>query len=224
MKKHFCFLFLVALNFFVSCQKEVADPDMQPPTSGTGGQQVDTYMPLTKNTYWRYKDSITGTVTVMTVLDKKKAISGRTYTAVLGSNTAQTDTFYMTQQNRDYYNYVWVNNGGHSAVLVMHYLNDTASVGTTWEYLAGQGNGFAAYFKTTIVERDLTHTVLNRTYNDVIHTRMEMSYDIMGQRISAGIYEYYVAKNIGIVQVKNRLSMLGVELTTSSDLMEYQIK
>jgi hypothetical protein len=147
MKKHFCFLFLVALNFLVSCQKEVTDPDMQPPTSGTGGQQVDTYMPLTKNTYWRYKDSITSAVTVMTVLDKKKAISGRTYTAVLGSNTAQTDTFYMTQQNRDYYNYVWVNNGGHSAVLVMHYLNDTA-VGGHYLGIPGRpGQWFCGVFQ-----------------------------------------------------------------------------
>jgi hypothetical protein len=225
-KKHFCYLLSFVLITLVSCQKEVDDPDMQPPTASNGGNNSGsyTYMPLTKNTYWRYKDSITGLVTAMTVLDKKKTINGRTYTAVLGSNNTQNDTAYMTQQNREYFNYAELNNGASNGSFLFHYLNDTAAVGSNWEYLAGEGNGFPAYFKTTIIERDLTHTVLNRTYNDVIHTRMEMSYDIFGVRTPAAIYEYYVAKNVGIIQVRTRISMLGVEMTSSSDLMEYQIK
>jgi hypothetical protein len=222
MRTQFSYLLPLLCLILFSCQKEPADPDMQPGT-GTGSTDSITYLPLTKGTYWKYQDSLMGTVTTMTVLDKTKTFSGRTYTAVVGSNS-QTDTFYMTRQGADYFNYAEVNSGTSSGRFLFHYLNDTAAVGRNWEYLAGQGNGFPAYFKTTIIERNIIHTVHAKAYTQVIHTRMEMSYDIFGERTPAAIYDYYIARGIGIIQLKTTIDMLGTEMTSSSDLLEYQVK
>jgi hypothetical protein len=223
MKKSFFFLLSLLSFLLFSCQKEAGDPDFQPENGGNNPAGTDTYLPLTKSTFWKYKDSATGMITTMTVLDKTKTINGKSYTAVLGTNN-QTDTFYMTRQGADYFNYAEVSNGASSGTVLFHYLNDTAAVGRNWEYLAGQGNGFPAYFKTTIVERNRTHTVQGKAYSNVIHTRMELSYDMMGERIPAATYDYYIAKNIGIIQVKTIIDMLGASLIASNDLIEYQIK
>lgn len=181
-------------------------------------------MPLTKNNVWKFRDSTSGMLTTMTALDKTVVLNGRTFTTVVGKNTIQTDTFQMTRQGADYFNYARVDNGTSSGTFLFHYLNDTASVGKSWEYLAGEGNGIPAYFKTTILRRDFTHSVQGKTYANVIHTRMELSYDIMGNRLPAATYEYYCAKDIGIIQVKSKIDMFGIVLVASSDLMEYQVR
>jgi hypothetical protein len=224
MKKYLFYLLPLICIILFSCQKEITDPNPQTETGENGNPDTGTYLPLTKDTYWKYKDSASGAFTTLQVLDIKKVINGRTYTAVLGTDPMQTDTFYMTQQNRDYYNYAAVDNGTSSGTFLFHYLNDTAAVGRSWEYQAGQGNGVPAFFKTTIVERNLTRTVNNATYYDVIHTRMELSYDMSGQRTPAGSYEYYIAKDVGIIQVKTSIGLFGFEMIASSDLVEYEIK
>ena len=221
MRKHVAYLLSFVVILLWSCQKEVDDPNMQP---GTGTTSTGNYLPLTKDTYWKFKDSASGAFTTLTVLDKTRSINGRLYTAVLGSNTSQTDTFYMTKQGADYFEYAEAGNGTSSGMFLFHYLNDTAATGQSWEYLAGEGNGFPAYIKTTIMERGVSRTVQSKTYTDVIHTRMEMSYDISGERMSAATYDYYIANGIGIIQVKSNMDMLGVQMVASSDLVEYQVK
>lgn len=220
MKKQFRFVVPILLFVLASCQQETSDLE-QP---GSGGAGSDTYLPLTANTQWKFKDSLTSDQTTLQVLNTTKVFDGRQYTAVLGSNSQQTDTFYMAHQGADYFNYAEVDNGTSSGRFLFHFLNDTAAVGRSWEYVAGQGNGFTAYFKTTILERGISRTVGTHNFNDVIHTRMELSYDIMGERMSFGFYDYYVAKGIGIVQVKSRLGGFGAYMSTSSDIIEYQIK
>jgi hypothetical protein len=219
MKKRSFYLFPFLLLTLYSCQKEVSDPDMQPPTGST-----DSYLPLTANTYWKYQDSASGAFTTLKVLNKTKTINGKSFTAVQGTNDSQTDTSYMTRQGADYFNYAEVDNGMSSGTFLFHYLNDTAAVGRNWEYQAGQGNGFPAYFKTTIVERNITRTIRNKNFTGVIHTRMEMSYDILGARTPAATYDYYIAKGVGIIQVKTIIDMLGFNMTASSDIIEYQVK
>lgn len=223
MKTHFIYLISVLFITLSSCQKEASDPDLQPTTGGTGNTASGTYLPLTKNTFWKYLDSASGDITTMTVLGLTKTINGKLYTAVLSSNSLQTDTGYMTRQGADYFTYAEVNNGASSGNFLFHYLNDTAAVGSSWEYVAGQGNGFTAYFKTVVVERSLSRTVHGKSYANVIHTRMYLSYDL-GERVDAGYYDYYIAKDVGIIQAKGNLGMFGTQFTVSSDLIDYQIK
>jgi hypothetical protein len=223
MKTRVVYLLFILLVALSSCQKEVTDPNLESSNGDTGNTAI-TFLPLTKNTYWKYQDSASGDVTTMTVLDQTKTINGRLFTAVLGSNSIQADTVYMAKQDHDYFTYAEVNNGTSSGTLLFHFLNDTAAVGQSWEYLAGQGNGFTAYFKTTVVERSLSRTVHGKTYTNVIHTTMELSYDIGGQRLSAGTYDYFTAQDVGIIQSKANLGMSGFDMTVSSDLIDYQIK
>ena len=115
-------------------------------------------------------------------------------------------------------------NTGAEYDLLFNYLNDTASVGYNWTYTAGQGNGFTAYVKTTIIEKDITVTVSGVTYPNVIHTKLDFYYDISGIIMDFADYDYYIAKNVGIVRVRSNISGGGVSLQTSSDLIDHHIQ
>lgn len=236
------FLASVSLSLLlslISCQKE---PDFidAPQTGGntggsnggngggnSGGSSTGTYNPLTSGTTWKFKDTATNAITTLTVTNAKKTISNVVYTGVVGSTAAQSDTAWMAKDGANYYERAKgvSPNTGASYDFLFHYLNDTASVGYNWTYNAGQGNGFTAWIKTTIIERNISMTVGGKTYQNVIHTRLDLSYDILGSIMDFGSYDFFVAKGVGIIKVRASLSSFGVPLLqTCSDLFDYTIK
>ncbi len=65
-----------------------------------------------------------------------------------------------------------------------------------------------------------------KTFKDVIHSEVELLYNMPGfGEVSFTIYDFYVAKNVGIVQIittGDPLLMQG--LKTSTNLIDYHIK
>ena len=220
--------------FFFSCQKEIdfTDPS-QGNNGGTGsggnggtGSASDSYYPLTKDSWWKYKDSLTGTVTDGKAISRTKTINGIVYTAIVPVTAPATDTAWFAAPRPNYYiTQKGVSPSGNSFDITFHYLNDTASVGYNWQYNAGQGNGFTAFIKTTIMEKNINMTVAGKNYTNVIHTRLVLSYDVLGTITDFGVYDYYTAKGIGIIKIGTELSMFGmIMLQTSADLLDYSIK
>jgi hypothetical protein len=218
--------------FFLSCQKEVdfTDPS-QGNNGGSGGNggsgsTADSYYPLTKDSWWKYKDSLSGTVTDGKAINRTKTINGIVYTAIVPVTAPATDTSWFAAPRPNYYiSQKGVSPSGNAFDITFHYLNDTASVGYNWQYNAGQGNGFIAYIKTTIMEKNISITVAGKNYTNVIHTRLDLSYDVLGTLMDFGSYDYYIAKGIGIVKIRTELTMFGMPLLqTSADLLDYQIK
>lgn len=218
---HLCAV--LAVFSLVSCQKEV-DNVLSPTNTNPGNSS--NYQPLTLNTYWKYKDSLTGNVSQATMLNRTKLINNRNYTAALSTMGQQKDTAWMAVDGPNYFVYANVvsPNTGAPASLLFHYLNDTASVGYSWEYDAGHGNNMPAIVRTTIIEKGISHTVEGKTYSNVIHTRMELSYDIFGTVMKFATYDYYIAKGVGIVRTRTLIDVMGTRMETSSNLVEYQIK
>ena len=213
----------LAVFSMVSCQKEV-DTILAP--SPSNPSNTASYQPLSANSYWKYKDSLTGMVTQSTMLNQTKLINSRTYHASLSSMGQGTDTSWIAVDGANYYalaDAVGMSSGA-PVKLLFHYLNDTASVGYNWLYDAGHVNGFPASIRTTIMERGITHTVEGKTYKDVIRTQLELHYDIMGTVMKVATYDYYVAKGVGIVRVRTFIDGAGMNFTSSGNLLEYQVK
>lgn len=218
-----CLLFSL---FIISCQKEASEEVIQPGTGGGGANSGGNYFPLTEGSWWKYKDSITGKISTQKMLKITKTINNIKYTgyqAVLGTIT---DTAWAAAPQPNYYiSAEGVSpNTGATYDLTFHYLNDTASVGYNWTYTAGHGNGFTAYIKTTILERNISTTVSGKTYSNVIHTSLDFSYELFGTPMEVGTYHYYTAKGIGIIKVVSEFHGGGISFRSSNDLMEYHIQ
>lgn len=153
-------------------------------------------------------------------------MKGVLYTALVTVMNTQSDTSLAASPHPNYYlTAKGVSPSGGSYDLLFHYLNDTASIGYHWQYNAGNGSGFAALIKTTIVAKNLTMTVAGKTYSNVIQTRLDRTYDLLGSPMDMGNYNYFIAKGVGIIKVRSDLNMMGVPIIqTSSDLIDYSIK
>jgi hypothetical protein len=221
---------LMVLSLFVvlpGCQKETSvenGNNIIPNPNPNPGSNSNSYHPLTSGSFWKYKDSTTGGFTTMTALNLTQTINNRLYTAIKTTNGAQLDTVYAAVVGPDYFYYFNLSSPGGAPIdLLYHYLNDTASVGYEWEYNAGTGNGFTAIVNTSIIEKGITVTINGQTYQNVIHSRMELNYDIMGMILPFGTYDYYVARGVGIVRIRAVADQFGTYITTCSDLVDYHI-
>jgi hypothetical protein len=76
------------------------------------------------------------------------------------------------------------------------------------------------------MERDLTMTVQGRSYKNVIHTRVNLQYEIFGvTTMSYMFYDYYVAKGIGIIKIVSEGDPdMAPGISATTELLEYQIK
>lgn len=231
MRNSFLLLLLLCIAFaFASCQK---DPDITlPPDSTNGGSggggstSNDSYYPLTKDSWWKYKDSLTGTVSDGKAVARTKTAGGIQFTAIVPMSRPSTDTTWFAAPRPNYYCYYkGISPSGATIDILFHYLNDTASAGYSWRYNAGSGNGFTAFVTTTIVEKLSSMTVAGKTHKSVIHSRLALSYDMLGSIMDMGTYDFFTAKGVGIIKVRSDLSFMGQTLMkTSSDLVDYSIK
>ena len=216
---------LLSLALF-SCQKEVDSSILTSPGTGnnTGGN-TGGYQPLTSGSWWKYKDSTSGGFSTLTAINYTKTISNILYRGVISSPSQQSDTAYQAAPAPNYYMYQkgFSPNTGAPYDLLFNYLNDTASVGYQWSYVAGSGNGFTAHHTVTIIEKGITLNVSGHNYTDVIHTRLDFSYDL-GMIMNLGVYDFYTAKNIGIVKVRAEIGGFGSFVKTCSDLVDYHIQ
>lgn len=227
MKKVLLGLLAVAL-FATSCKKEKS---IEPNVPGGSGSDGGNYQPSSKNSYWKYK--VTGSVnyeTTNTSTGQARTINGITGIGFNSTSTAQPGTSEGVFAIKDHvYSLVQKGtspNSGASFDLSFPYLNDTASVGYSWRHNGGQANGLQAIFDCKVIEKGISVTVEGKTYKDVIHTEVELLYNMPGfGEISFMIYDFYVARNVGIVQILSEGDpMWGQGLKTSSSLIEYQIK
>lgn len=234
MRKLLQLLAIIAfITGIVSCQKEFeiqglpatntspTTPDSSStPGNNNGSNSTGNYQPLTKDSYWKYKDSASGTIYTQTATAVTRTIEGRNFTAFKSTNGG-ADTVYFSTDSHNYYMYAAVSSANSSGAFLMHYLNDTVPVGKGWEYVAGEGNGLQATVTATVIEKGISLVVNNVNYTNVIHTNLVFSYEMLGPISN---YDIYVAKDIGIIKLQTKGVGLtaGVEIT--SYLTEYKIK
>ena len=215
-------LFIIAMSY--GCTKE-ATSNLNANSSSTENSSlaVDTYLPLTKGTYWKYRaTNTTGNADSVkhTVLGIPKLIDGRNYQTILSTNTNNNkDTIYYSHTQHDYYIY---KEAGTDALEVL-FLKDDAPVGAKWYVPAGSLIGTKVKCYGKIIAKNLTIKVGNKTYTNVIHSYVEIRQPLLFIYIVVARQDYYVAKNIGIVKNESNI-VLPKSTSNNLNIYDYSIK
>lgn len=229
---------LVITSFVTSCGKEISIETVgngpgTGPGGGGGSPNTDqgTYQPFTENSFWKYRQTgafasdvtITSTGQQRTVNNILCGVFNSTSTLTPGT----TEVFFGIKDH-DYYTVLETASPNTGAIIDISflYLNDTAAVGYSWNHMAGTGNGFTAYTPGTVVEKGLTMTIEGKTYKDVVHTKIDLQYDLpVWGLLTFATYDYYMAKNIGIVKVISTGDPIwGGGIQSVMNLVDYSIK
>lgn len=192
-----------------------------PPNNSATG-----YQPTTKGSTWKYTTTVDATTLVQTttMTGATLKINNKLYYAATTTLDADKGYTYYYHEN-DSYSY---RSDMISPDLVIEYiyLKDNWDIGKTWIAPitdSGLLNGFPAQIIGKIVEKDITKAVGGKTYNNVIHTHLELQYNTTGSFVTYQDIDYYIAKGVGIVYIvtKNSTNSTGTNTTTLTD---YTIK
>lgn len=235
------FLGLLILGALNSCQK-IPGHQIQPGsgignsggtgstggTGGTGGSTTGTYSPVTAGTNWVYK-SVSGTYVDTlnyTMAGSTTTINSKLYSVVnLVSAKTGNSTGYFAAIKHVYTLAQSIPTT--TDILEMQYLIDNAAVGTTWTTPAsptGTINGVPARISGKITEVGISKTVTGMVFNNVIHSTILLQYDYGLGYQTSGTYEYYVAQNVGVIEIDSSISSFGASVTGVNSLLSYKIK
>ena len=231
VKTLFTLFSLAGILLLCSCQKEVAfigDPAVTD-TAGnidtTGMSLSDNYLPVTTGTFWIYADSgfSNSNDTVTMVGEQDTIINTISYKKVHSHSAILDDDSYYGQKSHSYYLY-----GEQNGVQVtMLMLNDTTSVGNGWVFDMGLVNGLPGRGTGKIIEKDISFMVKGKIYNNVIHDKYTISYNLLGSFIDFGNYDFYFAKGIGLIKIISSVpaTLGGADgINSKQELINYSIK
>lgn len=216
MKRYLIIFLAVVTCCYVSCKKDTGNG--APPSANS-------YMPVTAGSTWTYLFSEQGSNDTLTV-----KMTGATstqnghiyYNATTQSKKGGASTLYFTQ-----YNHLFITrnlNYYANETLELQLYNDTASVNQPWTYLVtddGKINGVPARAISTMGPINETKTFAGKTYNNVVHVMVEVQYDVGSGYRTSLLYDYYLAKGIGILGYNLRALNDFVEL---EGILSYDVK
>ena len=200
MKKILLPIIVTIALFAASCKSSKNDPT---PSSS------DSYLPIASGSTWTYKDVYNGTTANLTIkmTGATAVFNGKTYYTATGiSDKKGTTTGYFYVGNHFY-----STRGSNAAVgltVELQLGNDNEAVGYSWTTAPtdnGSVNSFPAKTINIIKEKGITKTINGNTFNDVIHTQIDLQYDLGGGFESFAIYDVYLAKGVGMVQLDTHI-------------------
>lgn len=210
----FC-LMASSLFLFIKCKKDDAAP-----TTATAN-----YSPLTAGSTWTYnytENAAAKPPFTLTVTDKDTVVNNRTYKVLTSSDA--TENKYLAKSDSNYYRFASFANIGSFEEL---YLKDNREVNSTWTSsqtftYPGIPVPVVANFTYLVKEKGISHVVNGKTYNDVIHIKLDVAIALAGGSIGGG--DFYYAKNIGLIQNNILVGALGQSFTSTQELTDSQIK
>ncbi|GGH17297.1 hypothetical protein [Mucilaginibacter phyllosphaerae] len=230
MKKYLLLLFPVIALCLASCKKDAVDyagynVSVNPGNTSTT-KTNDSYLPTSKGSSWTYENNLTGTVesTEAHISGVITPINGQNYYEVRSATKGKENTFqYYYVKDKKYK--IMATTVQEKVTVEFFLLDDNLKVGDEWTANMspnGLVNGVPARTVGKIIESGITKTVLNKTYKNVIHTRLTVQYDFgLGSGFEDyGTYDYYLAKEIGLIQTDAEL--FGFK--SSTYLSAYTIK
>ncbi|MGZ3752484.1 MAG: hypothetical protein ACXVB0_25075 [Mucilaginibacter sp.] len=217
MKQNFLIILAVVTLGFSSCKKSSGP---KPSTSSP-----DTYLPVSSGSHWTYKDVVNGTTftSTITITGATTVFNGKTYYNISGTSTKNgPSTGYFYTGNHSYVERAPL--AAASTTVELQLGNDSQPAGYSWTTTPtddGYINGVAAQTINTIMEKDITKTVNGKTFNNVIHTQLDLQYDFGAGFESIAVYDVYLAKGVGMIQIETSTSGTLYE---SETLTNYTIK
>jgi len=221
MKKLLLISLLAVIAFLPACNKAgIIGPGVTSVASLS-----NSYQPTTSGSVWKYVNMVTGKpdelITVKAVGTTFNINNRVYYTVTSASSLNGTATnYYFT-------NGVFYTIRGASlvsgATSEFQYLDNSFTVGTKWTVSvndAGFINGVPGRFVGSTIEKDVTKTIGENTFTNVIHTTVNLEFDYGEGFVTTATYDYYVAKGVGMVEVDTSVagSVVSTETITSYDV------
>ncbi|MEO6524759.1 MAG: hypothetical protein ABIN91_23945 [Mucilaginibacter sp.] len=197
--------------------------------NGANSGASATYQPLTAGSTWKYRTDYTASVgytlldtSVITMSAKTSTINSRLYTQAYETRSGFgiADTGYYYTSNHGYSIMQTIPAGTSSYTLELLYLKDNVAVGTTWTSSLNYPSMGTVTLNGKITEKNISKTVLGKTYTKVIHSTLNLQMTIFGAPYPI-TYEIYVAQGIGIIHID--LIQPGTP-PVQQDLVSYTIK
>lgn len=113
---------------------------------------------------------------------------------------------------------------GYGINIELHVGNDTKAAGYSWTTTPtadGLVNGFPARMINTIKEKGISKVINGKTFNNVMHTQVDLQYDVGTGFESYSIYDLYLAKGIGMIESDTGISGTIYDKET---ILSYNIK
>jgi hypothetical protein len=219
MKKSILSLIAITTLLFTACKK---DKENNP------GGKGDTYQPFTAGSVWKYRttfkiegeDRLDTTINTMTAATK--TINGKTYHVANSTDGTENEESYIGINNDVYSTIMYDAVAG--GQLEYEYLNTNKAKGESWQKDFQIEDGEETYdvrIKTTIVDKGINKTVLGKDFNNVIQSKIELSFKVNGTYVPASSVDFYAAKGIGIIGI---YSKAGNDVIFKSELFNYTIK
>ncbi|GAA4334777.1 hypothetical protein GCM10023149_42350 [Mucilaginibacter gynuensis] len=224
MKKSLLALVAITTLFFGACKKD----SNKPGDSNNNGGGGDTYQPFTTGSVWKYRSTFLGgeapelDTTISTMTDKTKTFENKKFHIVNSTDGTENYEEYLGLNDHVYSTYMY--DAGLGESIEFAYLNDSKAKGDSWvvakTYETEEGN-IDAQIKTTIVEKGINKTILDKQYSNVIQTKVEVQYKVQNNWVTLTSIDFYAAKGVGVIGI---YSSIQGELTFKSELFNYTIK
>ncbi|TFF35192.1 hypothetical protein [Mucilaginibacter psychrotolerans] len=220
MKKYILSLLAITTILFSACKKDNAN-NPAPNESGA-------YQPFTAGSTWSYRNETAAIgddtdaeveITVNTMTDATKVYNGKTFYKLTSVTGGETESTYLNFTNHVYYNYSF--NAEADMALELPYLNDELAVSDTWTVPIVVAGAPESQIKGIVAEKGITKTILGKTYNNVIHNKLELQSKLGGVFTTIFTFDFYVAKNIGVIAIYTRYDDTPV---SKSELINHNIK
>jgi hypothetical protein len=193
MKRGQLLLLIVVCFCIFGCKKEK-----------TEGPALNDYLPVTNGSFWKYSygsdGGSTDTLTI-TMTGGTTKINGKTYYNATSTYRQGFSDGYFYAGNHFYATRTVAL--GSNVAMEFQLLNDTASVGYHWITSPtddGKVSGIPAQTINTIMEKGISRVINGRTFNDVIHTRVELQYSSGAGFQTYITYDFYLAKGVGLIE------------------------
>ena len=217
MKRNLLVILALLTLFYASCKKDQAN---KTPSS------ADSYFPVTAGSTWRYYDLVQGgstdTITIK-MTGGTSTFDNKTYynaASISTNNGAGTEFFYAA--NHEYS--IRALNAYAGTTIELKLYNDTATVGNNL-FSTPTDNGLVdiipARTINTVIAKNLTWTINGKTFTNVIHTEVDFQYDYSGSYQTGFLYDFYLAKGIGMIE--SQLTILGGTYEEEV-ILDYSIK
>lgn len=201
MKKTLTALLLLAL--FTACDKDESSP-------------TTNYSPMTAGSTWTYQNN-SGANYTLTATNRDTSLLGNTFKVFTSTNGINQ---YRRKSGNDYFRSASLP-GISNNVFEELYLKDGAEVNATWQgsqtiNAPGIPIPLTATLTYTVKEKGVSRTVGNRTFNNVIHIRLDISVANAG---NVGGGDFYYAEGIGMIENAVLVTFGGQQVANTSEIL-----
>ena len=219
MKKSL-FLIVIVAFFVTGCISSKNDPK-----PGDGTSTSDSYFPVSAGSSWTYKEDLAGATssTVIKMTGKTKTFNGKSYFEATSASTVKgNSTGYFYAVNHVFTMLQAIPQANITVEVPVG--DDSKAAGYTWTTTPtadGYIQGLPAQMVNIIKEKGISRTVNGKAFTNVIHTQVDLQYDLGAGFESYSVYDFYLAKGIGMIE-----SDTGIQgsVYDKQTLLSYSVK